>query len=77
VGGEACGVGRVTGQGAPAARWAGELGADGLALSGTVGGVPAVQLAAVSAATTTASRPARFMPLLSSLTVPPEKWLSR
>jgi hypothetical protein len=45
-------MGRVTGQLAGAARWAGELAAGGLALGLAADGVPVVQLAVVIAAAT-------------------------
>jgi hypothetical protein len=50
AGGEACGRGKVTGQRAPAARWAGGLTPGPVALGVLAGERPDVQLAAMIAA---------------------------
>jgi hypothetical protein len=61
-GGDACGIGRVTGQGGLAARWAGGLAAGGFALGVVAGGALAVHPAARIAAGAATSRADRFMP---------------
>ncbi len=69
-GGEARGLGRVTGQLAGTARWACELAA-GLALDVAIDRDAELQLAVTIAIAVTASRPARFTP---SLSAPAHRW---
>jgi hypothetical protein len=64
AGGDRCGMGRVTGQLAGTARWAGELAAGGLVLGVGADGLAAVQLAVMIAAAIATSWAARFMQII-------------